>query len=138
MKTAPALLLLLLLCASGCMIGRYEEGSPVASEKIPAIVVGQTTKKEILDWFGAPSGMADAQMLEAFLADRELTPGPVVDLPFADVLVFRMTHGRVKGLILILWNWLDVRVTNDTLVVFFDAQDRVASYGFRRGSDDLD
>jgi len=124
-----------LVCAPGCLIGRYDEGLPVVEDKIPSIVVGQTTKKEILDWFGAPTGMADAQMLEAFLADRELTPGPVVDLPFADVLVFRMTHGRVKGLVLILWNWLEVRVTNDTLVVFFDANDRVSSYGFRKGTD---
>jgi len=133
-KTA-ALVLLSLVCLPGCLIGRYEEGFPVADEKVPSIVVGQTTKKEILDWFGAPSGMADAQMLEAFLADRELTPGPVVDLPFADVLVFRMTHGRVKGLVLIVWNRLDVTVTNDTLVVFFDPNDRVSSYGFRKGSD---
>ena len=131
----PALVLVTLLCGLGCAIGRYDEGSPVAFEKVPSIVVGQTTRKEILDWFGAPTGMADAQMLEAFLADRELTPGPVVDLPFADVLVFRMTHGRVQGLVLILWNWLDVRVTHDTLVVFFDANDRVSSYGVRKGID---
>jgi hypothetical protein len=133
-----ALALLSLVCTSGCFIFHYEEGPPVAIEKIPSIVVGQTTKKEILEWFGAPSGMADAQMLEAFLADRELTPGPVVDLPFADVLVFRMTRGKGRVLLLLLWNWVEFRVAHDTLVVFFDANDRVSSYGFRKGTDALD
>jgi hypothetical protein len=132
-----AVVLFALACASGCVIGRYEEGLPVATDRVSSIVVGQTTKKEILDWFGAPSGMADGQLLEAFLADRELTPGPVVDLPFADVLVFRLTKGHVEGLVLIVWNRFDIHVTNDTLVVFFDANDRVSSYGFRKGTDAL-
>jgi hypothetical protein len=131
------LLVLLLLCAPGCVIGRYEEGLPVAVDRIPDIVPGKTTKAEILEWFGAPSGLADAQLLESFLADRELMPGPVVDLPFADVLVYRLTRGRLEGLVLILWNRVDFHVTNDTLVVFFDADDRVSSYGFRKGTDAL-
>jgi hypothetical protein len=128
---------MLLLCAPGCVIGRYEEGLPVAVDKIPQIVPGQTTKNEILDWFGAPSGLADAELLESFLADRELMPGPVVDLPFADVLVYRLTRGRLEGIVLILFNQVDFHVTSDTLVVFFDANDRVSSYGFRKGTDAL-
>lgn len=131
------LLLLLSLFAAGCVIGRYEEGLPVATDKIPRIVPGQTTKAEILDWFGAPSGLADAQLLESFLADRELMPGPVVDLPFADVLVFRLTRGRLEGVVLILFNMVDFKVASDTLVVFFDANDRVSQYGFRKGTDEL-
>ncbi|MFI5315611.1 MAG: hypothetical protein ACHQ6T_07915 [Myxococcota bacterium] len=132
------ILLLSLLGATGCFVGRYEEGLPIAADKIAQIVPGQTTKAEILDWFGAPSGLADAQLLESFLADRELMPGPVVDLPFADVLVFRLTKGRLKGLLLILWNTIDFHVASDTLVVFFDANDRVTYYGYRRGTDALD
>jgi hypothetical protein len=135
-KLGP-LLLLSLLCASGCFIGRYEEGLPVAAEKIPQIVPGKTTKAEILDWFGAPSGLADAQLLESFLADRELLPGPVVDLPFADVLVFRLTKGRLKAGTVILFSVVDFRVASDTLVVFFDADDRVTYFGYRQGTDAL-
>jgi hypothetical protein len=130
-------LLLLLLCATGCVIGRYEEGLPVAADKVPLIVPGQTTKAEILDWFGAPSGLADAQLLESFLVDRELAPGPVVDLPFADVLVFRLTRGQLEGVVLILFNMVDFRVASDTLVVFFDEHDKVSEYGFRKGTDAL-
>jgi hypothetical protein len=131
------LLLLSLLCASGCAIGRYEEGLPVAADKVPLIVPGKTTKAEIMDWFGAPSGLADAQLLEGFLADRELMPGPVVDLPFADVLVYRLTQGRLKLGSVILFTYVDFQVASDTLVVFFDANDRVSYFGYRKGTDAL-
>jgi hypothetical protein len=130
-------ILLLCLCAGGCVIGRYEEGSPVAAERVAEIVPGVTTKTDILAWFGAPQGMADAQLLESFLVDRELMPGPVVDLPFADVLVYRLTRGKVRGMILVLYNQFDIDIASDTLVVFFDGQDRVTHFGYRNGTDAL-
>jgi len=132
-----SILLLSYLGAAGCVIGRYEEGSRVAEERIAEIVPGKTTKTEILAWFGAPQGLADAALLESFLVDRELMPGPVVDLPFADVLVYRLTRGKVRGMILVLYNQFDIDIASDTLVVFFDAQDRVTHFGFRRGTDAL-
>ena len=130
-------ILILGLCAAGCVIGRYEEGSRVAADRIPEIVPGKTTKAEILAWFGAPQGLADAQLLESFLVDRELVPGPVVDLPFADVLVYRLTRGRVRGMILVLYNQFDIDIASDTLVVFFDGEDHVTNFGFRKGTDAL-
>ena len=133
-----ALSLLLSLACTGCVITHYVEGLPIATEQIPRIVVGQTTKAEILDWFGAPSGMTDGQLLEDFLVDRELTPGPVVDQPFADVLAFRLTRGEVRGFVTILLiNYFDIHVTQDLLVVFFDKSDRVSAFGYRRGTDAL-
>jgi hypothetical protein len=132
-----AVLLLSLSCATGCIIGRYEEGLPVAADRVAQIEPGRTTKAEILDWFGAPQGLADAQLLESFLADRELLPGPVVDLPFADVLVYRLTRGNLTGQVFILWNNIDFHVASDTLVVFFDANDRVSYFGYRKGTDAL-
>ena len=137
MALRSILVLLLWLCAGGCVIGRYEEGSPVAAERVAEIVPGVTTKTDILAWFGAPQGMADAQLLESFLVDRELMPGPVVDLPFADVLVYRLTQGKVRGMILVLYNRFDIDIASDTLVVFFDGQDRVSHFGYRKGTDAL-
>jgi hypothetical protein len=64
-------------------------------------------------------------------------PGPVVDLPFADVLVYRLTRGSLTGQVLILWNRIDFHVASDTLVVFFDANDRVSCFGYRKGTDAL-
>jgi hypothetical protein len=133
-----ALSLLLSLACTGCVIAHYKEGLPIPADQIPRIVIGQTTKSEILEWFGAPSGMTDGQLLEDFLVDRELTPGPVVDQPFADVLAFRLTRGEVRGFVtIILINYFDIHVTQDLLVVFFDETDRVSSYGYRRGTNAL-
>jgi hypothetical protein len=51
--------------------------------------------------------------------------------------MFRFTAGRGRGFFLGLFNQINLRVTTDTLVVFFDEQDKVSSYGFRKGTDDL-
>ena len=130
-------IVLLSLLGTGCVIARYEEGSAVAADHIRDIVPGQTTKSQILDWFGAPQGLADAALLESFLVDRDLMPGPVVDLPFADVLVYRLTQGKLRGMILVLYNQFDIHIASDTLVVFFDGEGKVTQYGYKRGTDAL-
>jgi hypothetical protein len=138
LRSAFLLCLLAAASASGCVIGRYSEGQAIPAEQIPRIVRGETTKTEILDWFGAPQSFADATLLESYMSDRDLLPGPVVDVPFADVLVYRMTRGRLKGLVLLLYNQFRVDVASDTLVVFFDESDRVLYYGWRKGTDGLE
>ena len=130
-------LLVALVSLQGCVVGRYSEGQTVAEDQIPQIVEGQTTKAEILEWFGAPQSYADATFVEEFLSERELVPGPVVDMPFADVLVYRFTEGRLRGLVMILYNQFRLDVASDTLVVYFDPQDRVLYYGWRKGTDVL-
>lgn len=134
-RLASFLLLAALGATPGCVIGRYTEGQTIPVEQIPRIVRGETTKTEILDWFGSPQSFADATLLESYLSDRELLPGPVVDLPFADVLVYRLTKGRLRGYFLLLYNDIRLDVASDTLVVFFDDQDRVLYYGWRKGTD---
>lgn len=131
------LALLCLLCQSGCLVVDFTEGQTVAVDNLAKIVPGTTTKQQILDWFGAPQGIADAQFLENYLINQELAPGPVVNMPYADVLVFRFTHGKGRGIIAIVWNWFELHIASDTLIVFFDADDRVLYYGFRKGTDDL-
>jgi hypothetical protein len=136
-------LVLVLLLASlavtpGCVIGRYSEGETIATEQIPRIVPGQTTKTEILAWFGSPQSFADATFIEKFLSEQELDPGTVMDLPFADVFVYRITEGRLRGYVMILYNYIRLDVASDTLVVFFDRQDLVLYYGWRNGTDVLD
>jgi hypothetical protein len=123
--------------SQACVIGRYSEGQVIPLEPIARIVPGTTTKAEILDWFGAPQSYADATFLEDYMSDRELAPGPVVDLPFADVLVYRLTEGKLRGVVLILFNHIRLDVASDTLVIYFDEQDRVLYHGFRKGTDVL-
>lgn len=134
--------LLALACVAwlgaGCVSMTVVAGNQVPTERIAEIQPGRTTKAEVLDWFGAPEDYTDPSGLRRVLDGGAMLPEDVLALPYADVLVFETTHGRVKGLLLILFNWLDIHVTSDRLVVFFDDQDRVLYYGYRKGSDELD
>lgn len=123
--------------APACVIGRYSEGEAVAAEQIPQIVPGQTTKREILDWFGSPQTVNEFTFLEKYLSEQELRPEAVMDLPFADVFTYRFTEGRLRGIVMILFNHFRLDVASDTLVVFFDERDRVLYYGWRKGTDVL-
>jgi hypothetical protein len=124
--------------AAGCFSMRVVASNEVPAAEVPKIQPGQTTKSEILDWFGAPEDYTDPSGLRRVLDDGVVLPEDVLALPYADVLVFEETHGRVKGVFLILFNWFDVHVVSDRLVVFFDDQDRVLYYGYRKGSDELE
>lgn len=133
--------LLALACAgwlgAGCFSIEVVAGNRVPKEHIPQIQPGQTTKAEILDWFGAPEDYTDPSGLRRVLDDGVVLPEDVLSLPYADVLVFETTRGRVKGVLLILFNWFDVKVASDRLVVFFDDEDRVLYYGYREAADAL-
>ena len=130
---------LLLVCAvwlgAGCFSMRVVEGNHVPADRVAQLQPGQTTKAEVLDWFGAPEDYTDPSGLRRVFADGVAVPEDVLSLPYADVLVYEETHGRVKGLLLFLFNWIDVHVVHDRLVVFFDDRDRVLYYGYQRGSD---
>ena len=136
-RPALALLLVAVALLPACVVGRYSEGETIADEQIPRIVPGETTKREILDWFGSPERFSESAFVEKYLTDQELVPGPVLDLPFADVLVYRFTEGRLRGIVMILFNHIRLDVASDTLIVYFDDQDRVLYYGWRKGTDVL-
>ena len=122
---------------AGCFSIQVVAGNQVPAERLPQIQPGQTTKAEILDWFGAPEDYTDPSGLRRVLDDGVVLPEDVLSLPYADVLVFETTRGRVKGVLTILFNWFDVKVASDRLVVFFDDQDRVLYYGYRAAADAL-
>jgi hypothetical protein len=133
---ATAALVCAALLGSGCFSIEVTAGNQVPTERVPQIQLGKTTKAEILDWFGAPEDYTDPSGLRRVLDDGVVLPEDVLALPYADVLVFETTHGRAKGVLLLFFNWFDVHVASDRLVVFFDDQDRVLYYGFRRGFDE--
>jgi hypothetical protein len=122
------------LLASGCVMGRYSEGQPIELAHLDRVKPGETTKAQILEWFGSPQSYADPTVLEEAQTQLGLTLGTVVDLPYADVLVYRITEGRLRAVVLVLFNHIDLRVASDTLIFFFDGQDRVLYYGVREGT----
>lgn len=133
--------LLTLVClawlAAGCFSIRVVSGNQVPTERVSQIRPGETTKAQVLEWFGAPEDYTDPSGLRRVLDDGVVLPEDVLALPYADVLVFETTRGRVKGVLTILFNWFDVKVASDRLVIFFDDEDRVLYYGFREAPDEV-
>jgi hypothetical protein len=123
---------------SGCITAELTDGNVVPAERVAQIRPGETTRDEILEWFGAPESFTEPGELRRLLEESELLPEEALALPFADVLVFQLTKARLRGILLLAYNRIEVRSASDRLVVFFDERDRVAHYGFRRGTDALE
>ena len=69
-------------------------GNEVPAERVGQIQPGETTKAEILDWFGAPEDYTDPSGLRRVLDDGVVLPEDVLALPYADVLVFETDARR--------------------------------------------
>ena len=138
MRIALAAALVCAAClATACFSIQVVSGNQVPVERVARIQPGATTRAEILEWFGAPEDYTDPSGLRRIFADGVAAPEDVLALPYADVLVFELTRGRVRGVLLLLYNQFEVHVANNRLVVFFDDQDRVLYYGYRSGADEL-
>ena len=116
----------------GCVVARINEGNAVRFERLDEVRPGVTTKAEVLEWFGAPDDASDPRVIDAVLQASDLLPVEAVRIPFSDVFTYRFSEARVRGLLMFLWNRIDVRIIHDKLVIFFDEEDRVMYYGFRR------
>ena len=134
---AVCVLMLVAGLGAGCFTIHVTSGNALPEERVGQIRPGETTKAEILDWFGAPEDYTDPSGLRRVFEDGVALPEDVLALPYADVLVFELTRAKAQGLVLILYNYFDIHVANDRLVVFFDHQDRVLYYGYRAGADAL-
>lgn len=118
------------LLLTGCLMGGYTGGGAVSPDLVSQIEAGVTTKAQILDWFGAPAQFTDATTLGRALDATDLTPEDVVGLPFADIVVYRQTRGQLRAVIFLLFNYFQWTIASDTLVVYFDEEDRVLYYGY--------
>jgi len=128
---------LISLTLTGCAIGRYYSGSKVAEDRIKDIQPGITTRQEILDWFGPPQNYLSPTLLNEILREYETTQEPLSNYPFANILSYEFDRGNFKMLLLILFNYFEAEVKSDHLVIFFDENERVKYYGFRKGTAEL-
>ena len=131
------LLIVAVLFVEGCVMGRYYEGPEITAEKIQWIKPGITTKAEIVEWFGPPQNYVTPNMINEILAELEVTREPLTTYPFSNILVYQHNEGRLRALILILFNHAEFDVKSDHLVVFVDDQERVKYFGFRKGTDEF-
>ena len=130
-------ILFLAFFAARCVVGRYSEGPIIPAEKIKDIKPGVTTKEEIISWFGPPQNYISPTVFNEILRELDMTREPLTTYPFANILSYQYNQGKVRALVLILFNYIEGKVKSDHLVIFFDENDRVKYYGFHKGTEEL-
>ena len=133
--------LLAALCAlavTGCFRIGVTVGAEIPEDSVARIVPGQTTKDDILRWFGAPSEATDGEIFARMFDAGEIAAEDLVALPFSDMLVYEIIDGNTRILMTIVFNWARVDLLRDRLVVFFDENDVVLYYGITRQRGDGD
>ncbi len=129
--------IVLIFLLTGCVVGRYYEGSQISPDQIKAIQPGVTTKEEIIRWFGPPQNYISPTIFNEILRELDVTREPLTHYPFANILTYQYNRGNIHAIVLILFNYVEAKVKSDHLVIFLDENDRVQYYGFRKGTDEL-
>ena len=143
-NTALAVALLGVCAAlSGCWIGRARTDHPLDEHKIAGIQRGVTTKAEILERFGPPQEV-DARELTAFgVPFDQILSGRTGKPPLERIVAARYvrdTYAKANlfGILTyILINYVDIDVKRDSLVIFFDGDDKVEDFAYARDTDQL-
>jgi len=119
------IVLFLLTVASGCSIGRVYVGSEFKYDPATKVIPGQTTKSQILEAFGAPD-----------LIQRQHD---------GDVFIYAYIRRNYSKLSiqepiitnLLLFSYSNIQEKKDNLVILFDREGAVKSFGFQRRTDEL-
>jgi outer membrane protein assembly factor BamE (lipoprotein component of BamABCDE complex) len=126
----------------GCVMGRVYRDHPLDEVKIATIQRGHTTKQEILDLFGPPQEIEARELtaigvpFEPFISRRGDKP-PVERIVAARYFRYTYTRANALAIILILFNYGEFDQKSDNLVVFFDGDNKVEDFAFRRDTDQL-
>lgn len=128
-----ALLLTVILFLGGCLLGNVKEGPNISEDLISRIKLGETTKKEIIEWFGPPQNYISPGIFNQVLREFDVSKEPPLYYSFANILSYQHTKGNMRGLFLILFNYVEADIKTDHLVIFIDDNDRVKYYGFKKG-----
>jgi hypothetical protein len=125
---------------SGCVVGRVYRDHPLDEQKIAALQRGVTTKTQVLEMFGPPQEIEARELtaigvpFEPFLSRRGEKP-PVERLVAARFFRYTYARGNAQALILIIFNYAEFDQKNDTLLIFFDGDNKVEDYAFARDTD---
>jgi hypothetical protein len=123
-------LLLLFLCCSGCYVSTFHYGTPIATDLLPDVQDGKTTRAEVFDKFGPPAAFYRPELIDLIFENEDLQPipGRVDD----DIYTYQYVTTQVKIFFLpILFLHFNTESVSDTLVVFFDEKGVVRYHAFR-------
>jgi hypothetical protein len=116
---------ILILVASGCTIGRVYIGSEIRSDPKERIVIGSTTKGDVLNIYGPPDRIQmqhDGDIfIYAYLRKNSAT------LRIEEPVITNVT----------LFTFSRIQQKKDSLVILFDRNGITMSYGFYKGTKEL-
>jgi outer membrane protein assembly factor BamE (lipoprotein component of BamABCDE complex) len=118
-------MVLLMILAWGCTIGRVYIGSEIRSDPKEKIKIGLTTKGHILEIFGPPDRVTQQYDGDIFIYAylRKNSSKFVLEEPYFTNLTF-FTYTRIQE-------------KKDQLVILFDKEGVVKNYGYQRGVQEL-
>jgi len=119
-----AALLALSLLATACTIERTYLGSEILANPHELVIVGSSTKPQVLAHFGPPDRIVRQREGDVFVYRFAQRNGFELQIeePFSGIEIF---------------TWDRVQEKSDRLMVFFDRAGVVSAFGFRRGRDEL-
>ncbi len=120
-----ALMVLSIITVCSCRIGRVYIGSEIKDDPRERVVIGATTKSEILKIFGPPYRVQKQYDGDIFVYDyfRKNSTRLTLEEPvFTNITFFEFKRIQQK---------------RDSLVILFDKDGVVKSYGYHRGTMEL-
>lgn len=146
---ARALLLSLLVTltvnSGGCAVGTQQTGRVIDTALIPKLKPGVSTKQDVLDLFGPPTtysrvrgtffNTANPDGSTATAAGRQPVFLPIESKPAEDIFIYEYREDDESFFTVLLYTNFDRATRSDTLMVFFDIQDRVKYISFARQTD---
>lgn len=132
----------LALAFSGCVMARTYRDHPLDEQKIATIQRGVTTKNDILQLLGPPQEIDARELTAVGVGLEQVLPRPGEKPPVERIVAarwFRYTYERGNGLgmILVLFNYFEFDQKNDSLVIFFDGDNKVEDFAFRKDTEQL-
>jgi hypothetical protein len=119
-----AALVALVAFGSACTIQRTYLGSEILADPYEMVVVGASTKPQVLAHFGPPDRIVRQRDGDVFVYRYAQRNGFQLEIeePFSGIEIF---------------TWDRVQEKSDRLLVFFDRNGLVSAFGFRRGRAEL-
>lgn len=114
-----------LILITGCTIGRVYVGSEIKGNPSEKIVPGQTTKSQVLDFFGAPDLIQRQH-------DGDVFVYAYLRRNYSKLTIQEPVITRIQ-----IFSYSNIQEKKDNLVILFDREGTVKNFGFQRRTGEL-
>ena len=134
--THRALLLTLALGLSGCAYGFQQQGRIIDARDVAQLRVGESSKQDVLDLFGAPTQLSRAVGIDESGLFESDEPTWIYDTK-EDVYRYEYIEHTEWFFSILLYTYWARESLADTLMVIFDEQEKVKYLAFSKETDAL-